>query len=113
MLFIRGLAIQNAGSVIGRAGTTVRAFREESTAKINVSDTVLGAPDRIITVSGLPTAVAKAYMLVAAKLEETRQVSAAPLRPRERLQPVRFHGSRATVGVPACGVAGHVHSKKA
>ena len=65
---------QNAGSVIGRQGATIGAFREESGAKINISDTIVGAPDRIITATGPPAAVAKAYLLITAKLEEVRVV---------------------------------------
>lgn len=69
---------QNAGSIIGRGGNVIRSIREDSTARVNISETIAGAPDRIVTVTGNALAVAKAFYLITLKLDEARQVRRWP-----------------------------------
>lgn len=69
---------QNAGSIIGRGGSVIRSIREDSTARVNISETIAGAPDRIVTVTGNALAVAKAFYLITLKLDEARQVRRWP-----------------------------------
>lgn len=64
------IPIKIVGSIIGRSGQTIRNFREESGAKINISDTVPGATERILTITGTVQGVAKAFYLVSVRLEE-------------------------------------------
>jgi len=75
---VAGARRQNAGSIIGRGGSVIRSIREDSTARVNISETIVGAPDRIVTVTGNALAVAKAFYLIALKLDEARQVRCWP-----------------------------------
>nr|XP_029722526.1 poly(rC)-binding protein 3-like [Aedes albopictus] len=56
------------GSIIGKKGEIVKRFREESGAKINISDG--SCPERIVTVSGSRSAIYKAFTLITKKFEE-------------------------------------------
>ncbi|XP_068909347.1 poly(rC)-binding protein 3 isoform X6 [Tenebrio molitor] len=56
------------GSIIGKKGEIVKRFREESGAKINISDG--SCPERIVTVTGSTNAIFKAFTLICKKFEE-------------------------------------------
>jgi len=59
---------KEVGSIIGKKGDIVKRFREESGAKINITD---GAcPERIVTVTGTNSSILKAFTLICAKFEE-------------------------------------------
>ncbi|XP_022236097.1 poly(rC)-binding protein 3-like, partial [Limulus polyphemus] len=49
-------------------GDSIKKIREESGAKINISDS--SCPERIVTVTGITEVILKAFTLVARKLEE-------------------------------------------
>ncbi|XP_031618257.1 poly(rC)-binding protein 3 isoform X2 [Contarinia nasturtii] len=59
---------KEVGSIIGKKGEIVNRFREESGAKINISDG--SCPERIVTVSGSTNAIFKAFSLITKKFEE-------------------------------------------
>ncbi|XP_050664424.1 poly(rC)-binding protein 3 isoform X1 [Leptidea sinapis] len=59
---------KEVGSIIGKKGEIVKRFREESGAKINISDG--SCPERIVTVTGTITAIFKAFTLICKKFEE-------------------------------------------
>ncbi|XP_049297031.1 poly(rC)-binding protein 3 isoform X1 [Anopheles funestus] len=59
---------KEVGSIIGKKGEIVKRFREESGAKINISD--CSCPERIVTVSGTRSAIYKAFTLITKKFEE-------------------------------------------
>ncbi|KAI9363091.1 hypothetical protein BD770DRAFT_433867 [Pilaira anomala] len=59
---------KDAGVIIGRGGKNVSDIRELSNARVTISEIVHGAYERILTVSGPPNAVAKAYGLVGEKI---------------------------------------------
>lgn len=59
---------KEVGSIIGKKGEIVKRFREESGAKINISDG--SCPERIVTVSGSRSAIYKAFTLITKKFEE-------------------------------------------
>uniref|UniRef100_T1E8G7 Putative mushroom-body n=1 Tax=Anopheles aquasalis TaxID=42839 RepID=T1E8G7_ANOAQ len=59
---------KEVGSIIGKKGEIVKRFREESGAKINISD--CSCPERIVTVSGSRSAIYKAFTLITKKFEE-------------------------------------------
>ncbi|XP_076333166.1 poly(rC)-binding protein 3-like isoform X1 [Tachypleus tridentatus] len=61
---------KEVGSIIGQKGDNIKKIREESGAKINISDS--SCPERIITVTGITDVVLKAFALVAKRLEEVR-----------------------------------------
>jgi transcription antitermination factor NusA-like protein len=67
---------KEVGSIIGKKGDNIKKFREESGAKINISDG--SCPERIVTVTGSTEAILKAFSLIARKFEEDVQNSSTP-----------------------------------
>jgi len=59
---------KEVGSIIGKKGDIVKRFREESGAKINISDG--SCPERIVTVTGNTENIFKAFTLICNKFEE-------------------------------------------
>ncbi|XP_073983740.1 poly(rC)-binding protein mub isoform X3 [Rhodnius prolixus] len=59
---------KEVGSIIGKKGEIVNRFREESGAKINISDG--SCPERIVTVTGSTQAIYKAFTFICKKFEE-------------------------------------------
>ncbi|XP_078065486.1 poly(rC)-binding protein 4 isoform X1 [Mustelus asterias] len=59
---------KEVGSIIGKKGDTIKRMREESSARINVSEG--SCPERIITITGSMEAVFKAFTMITGKLEE-------------------------------------------
>lgn len=59
---------KEVGSIIGKKGDNIKKFREESGAKINISDG--SCPERIVTVTGPTDAIFKAFNLICKKFEE-------------------------------------------
>lgn len=62
---------KEAGSIIGKKGDNVKKFREESGAKINISDS--SCPERIVTVTGTTDAIFKAFTMICKKFEDDIQ----------------------------------------
>jgi len=62
--------LQAVGSIIGRNGTVIQAFREKTGAKINVSENIPGTIERILTITGPVLGVSEAFLLVAKRLED-------------------------------------------
>ncbi|XP_015378854.1 PREDICTED: poly(rC)-binding protein 3-like [Diuraphis noxia] len=63
---------KEVGSIIGKKGEIVKRFREESGAKINISDG--SCPERIVTISGSTEAIYKAFSLICTKVEESEHL---------------------------------------
>ncbi|CAD5125717.1 DgyrCDS13925 [Dimorphilus gyrociliatus] len=59
---------KEVGSIIGKKGDNVKKYREESGAKINISDA--SCPERIVTVSGSSEGIYKAFTMICKKFEE-------------------------------------------
>ncbi|CAL8109545.1 unnamed protein product [Orchesella dallaii] len=59
---------KEVGSIIGKKGEIVKKFREESGARINISDG--SSPERIVTITGNTNGIIKAFDLICRKLEE-------------------------------------------
>ncbi|XP_048879644.1 poly(rC)-binding protein 4 isoform X1 [Brienomyrus brachyistius] len=59
---------KEVGSIIGKKGETVKRIREESSARINISEG--SCPERIITITGPTECVFRAFTLITLKLEE-------------------------------------------
>lgn len=59
---------KEVGSIIGKGGEIINSIREESGAKIHISDG--SVPERIVTVTGSTDAILKAFNLIAKKFEE-------------------------------------------
>uniref|UniRef100_UPI00358E9DDC poly(rC)-binding protein 3-like isoform X3 n=1 Tax=Myxine glutinosa TaxID=7769 RepID=UPI00358E9DDC len=58
---------KEVGSIIGKKGDYVKRIRDESGARINISD---GNPERIVTVTGATESIFVAFNLMTRKLEE-------------------------------------------
>uniref|UniRef100_M4AMQ4 Poly(rC) binding protein 4 n=1 Tax=Xiphophorus maculatus TaxID=8083 RepID=M4AMQ4_XIPMA len=59
---------KEVGSIIGKKGETVKRIREESGARINISEG--SCPERIITITGPTDCVFRAFTMITFKLEE-------------------------------------------
>ncbi|XP_018590141.2 poly(rC)-binding protein 3 isoform X1 [Scleropages formosus] len=59
---------KEVGSIIGKKGETVKKMREESGARINISEG--SCPERIVTITGPTDAIFKAFSMIAIKFEE-------------------------------------------
>ncbi|KAM9483891.1 poly(rC)-binding protein 3 isoform 3-T3 [Salvelinus alpinus] len=59
---------EEVGSIIGKKGETVKKMREESGARINISEG--NCPERIVTITGPTDAIFKAFAMIAYKFEE-------------------------------------------
>lgn len=59
---------KEVGSIIGKKGDNIKKFREESGAKINISDG--SCPERIVTVTGSTENIQRAFGFICKKFEE-------------------------------------------
>ncbi|XP_036389012.1 poly(rC)-binding protein 4-like [Megalops cyprinoides] len=59
---------KEVGSIIGKKGETVKRIREESGARVNISEG--SCPERIITITGATDCVYRAFSMITCKLEE-------------------------------------------
>ncbi|CAL8352269.1 unnamed protein product [Gadus morhua 'NCC'] len=59
---------KEVGSIIGKKGETVKRIREESSARINISEG--SCPERIITITGPTHSVFTAFTMITFKLDE-------------------------------------------
>ncbi|XP_041663156.1 poly(rC)-binding protein 3 isoform X5 [Cheilinus undulatus] len=59
---------KEVGSIIGKKGETVKKMREESGARINISEG--NCPERIVTITGPTDTIFKAFAMIAYKFEE-------------------------------------------
>ncbi|XP_075870114.1 poly(rC)-binding protein 3 isoform X1 [Nelusetta ayraudi] len=59
---------KEVGSIIGKKGETVKKMREESAARINISEG--NCPERIVTITGPTDTIFKAFAMIAYKFEE-------------------------------------------
>ncbi|XP_069709473.1 poly(rC)-binding protein 3-like isoform X2 [Phaenicophaeus curvirostris] len=64
---------KEVGSIIGKKGETVKKMREESGARINISEG--SCPERIVTITGPTDAIFKAFSMIALKFEELSKVT--------------------------------------
>ena len=64
------VSTKEAGVIIGKQGKNVADLREETGVKAGVSKVVQGVHDRVLTVTGPLSGIAKAYSLVAKGLLE-------------------------------------------
>ncbi|XP_037540734.1 poly(rC)-binding protein 4 [Nematolebias whitei] len=66
---------KEVGSIIGKKGETVKRIREESGARVNISEG--SCPERIITITGSTDSVFRAFTMITYKLEEDLTVLVA------------------------------------
>jgi len=77
-----------AATVIGKGGENVTHIRRESGAKCTVSDYTRGAVERVLTVSGLVDAIAKAFGIMIRTLNNERFDKASS--PQSKTYPLRL-----------------------
>ncbi|KAJ7343227.1 hypothetical protein DFH08DRAFT_781730 [Mycena albidolilacea] len=71
MIHMRCLIVtQDASIIIGKGGTHVNEIRERSGARVMVSDSIPGNPERILNVSGPLDAVSKAFGLIVRRIND-------------------------------------------
>ncbi|XP_067092149.1 poly(rC)-binding protein 3 isoform X1 [Osmerus mordax] len=59
---------KEVGSIIGKKGETVKKMREDSGARINISEG--SSPERIVTITGPTEGIFRAFSMIAEKFEE-------------------------------------------
>ncbi|XP_056147325.1 poly(rC)-binding protein 3 isoform X2 [Lampris incognitus] len=59
---------KEVGSIIGKRGETVKKMREDSGARINISEG--SSPERIVTITGPTEGIFRAFSMIAEKFEE-------------------------------------------
>ncbi|KAK1921534.1 hypothetical protein DB88DRAFT_442797 [Papiliotrema laurentii] len=64
------IVTQDASIIIGRGGSHVNEIREKSGARVTVSESIPGNPERILNVSGPLDAVAKAFGLIVRRIND-------------------------------------------
>lgn len=62
---------KEVGSIIGKKGDNIKKYREDSGAKINISDG--SCPERIVTITGTTDNIHKAFTMICSKFEEDLQ----------------------------------------
>ncbi|RSH92113.1 hypothetical protein EHS25_008526 [Saitozyma podzolica] len=73
------IVTQDASVIIGRGGAHVNEIREKSSARVTVSESIPGNPERILNVSGQLDAVAKAFGLIVRRInDEPFDVASVP-----------------------------------
>ncbi|KAK3799671.1 hypothetical protein RRG08_020406 [Elysia crispata] len=70
---------REVGSIIGKKGDNIKKFREESGAKINISDG--SCPERIVTVTGSTENIQRAFGFICKKFEE-QDMQSTPTTPK-------------------------------
>ncbi|KAK7037924.1 hypothetical protein R3P38DRAFT_2516456 [Favolaschia claudopus] len=71
MIHMRCLIVtQDASIIIGKGGAHVNEIREKSGARVMVSDSIPGNPERILNVSGPLDAVSKAFGLIVRRIND-------------------------------------------
>ncbi|KAH7104020.1 hypothetical protein BKA62DRAFT_695361 [Auriculariales sp. MPI-PUGE-AT-0066] len=71
LIHMRTLIVtQDASIIIGKGGSHVSEIRDQSGARVAVSDAVVGNPERVLTVSGPLDAVSKAFGLIVRRIND-------------------------------------------
>ncbi|VDM13267.1 unnamed protein product [Wuchereria bancrofti] len=65
------IILTEVGSIIGKRGDHIKLIRDQSGAKINISDG--SCPERIVTITGSIGTINKAFGMICAKLQQDLQ----------------------------------------
>ncbi|GJJ12543.1 hypothetical protein Clacol_006786 [Clathrus columnatus] len=82
------IVTQDASIIIGKKGTHVNEIREKSGARVVVSESIPGNPERILNVSGPLDAVSKAFGLIVRRIND--EPFDAPSVPGSRAVTIKF-----------------------
>lgn len=67
------MSSRDVGSIIGKGGMTIKTFREQSGARINISNST--SSERLVTVTGNRESVCKAFAAIGKKIEQDMAAS--------------------------------------
>ena len=73
------LANLHAGSVIGKGGSHIKNIREGSGCRVTIAEALMPHADRLVTITGSPSAINRAVELILTRLEEDAQRQPAAL----------------------------------
>ncbi|KAJ9113751.1 hypothetical protein QFC20_001777 [Naganishia adeliensis] len=82
------IVTQDASIIIGKAGRHVNEIRERANARVNVSESIPGNPERILSVSGPLETVSKAFGLIVRRIND--EPFDAPSLPGSRAVTIKF-----------------------
>lgn len=69
------MSSRDVGSIIGKGGVTIKTFREQSGARINISNST--SSERLVTVTGNRESICRAFEAIGRKIEQDLAVSKA------------------------------------
>lgn len=90
------IVTQDASIIIGRAGKNVNEIREKSGARVTITESLPGNPERVMTVSGQLDAVSKAFGLIVRRIND--EPFDTPSLPGSRTVTIRFIVPNARMG---------------
>ncbi|BGP30632.1 PAB1 binding protein [Rhodotorula toruloides] len=82
------IVTQDASIIIGKQGKNIGEIREKSGAKLNITESVAGNPERIMSVTGPLDAVSKAFGLIVRRIND--EPFDVPSVPGSRAVTIRF-----------------------
>ncbi|KAF9044798.1 cytoplasmic protein [Hymenopellis radicata] len=101
LLTLRALvSTKDAGVIIGKAGKNVADLRDQTGVKAGVSKVIPGVHERVLTVTGLVEAVAKAYTLIISQLvvsSPTSPIPSSPSSPHTSIRLLISHNLMGTI----------------
>jgi poly(rC)-binding protein 2/3/4 len=69
------MSSRDVGSIIGKGGMTIKAFREQSGARINISNST--SSERLVTVTGNRESICRAFAAIGKQIEQNTLQAAA------------------------------------
>ncbi|BGP23297.1 PAB1 binding protein [Rhodotorula toruloides] len=82
------IVTQDASIIIGKQGKNINEIRDKSGAKLNITESVPGNPERIMSVTGALDAVSKAFGLIVRRIND--EPFDVPSVPGSRAVTIRF-----------------------
>ncbi|KWU43546.1 hypothetical protein RHOSPDRAFT_19337 [Rhodotorula sp. JG-1b] len=82
------IVTQDASVIIGKQGKNINEIRDKSGSKLNITESVAGNPERIMSVSGPLDAVSKAFGLIVRRIND--EPFDVPSVPGSRAVTIRF-----------------------
>ena len=98
----------HCGTIIGKGGVNIKAIREQSDCKVQVSELAPGAAERLVTTTGSIAGINKAAELMIEVLEEQAAADPAAATEGERTHTLKLILSNNQVGgiIGKAGVTG-------
>eukprot|EP00731_Ephydatia_muelleri_P012950 Em0007g260a len=71
------MSSRDVGSIIGKGGITIKTFREQSGARINISNST--SSERLVTITGNRESICKAFEAIGVKIEQDQAALKQPI----------------------------------